>query len=421
MLRRVLGKGDLMVIAARRIALLLALALPLALGAVQASRAPKAVEKNAERKGAEGFAQLRALALPDNPATAWPGIQFIQADKQGRAYLLRGDTLDLFALTSAGRLVPRGQLEGAEAQDEKGGSVDTASLSPAGDVWVTYRTPNRLEVFRGGQSELRLESKWLVSSLAADDGPVVGVLPGELDLVTGEAPQLAAPPLIKKWDGKRWETLVDGAVPDERETTGASPMESLRGQFGTLIALAPNGQLWVADRNAYRLRRFTASGLLKDELRVGKGEVVWAERSEEDYAHLEKSSAAVGFTFDRKKVSPVVARPLYRAMTVGRDGLVYLICETNDGLALDRFDPSYPAYDRVLLAGVTLAPGRITLAAGAHSLILAPRLAKDGIWEVPEEALQDADWREVPEASVNGTPIPPREPKPAPTGAPAGN
>ncbi len=399
--------------APRRTVLLLALGLPLGLLAAEPSSQPKG-EKKIEKKKQEGFARVQAIALPDNPATAWPGIQFVQADKQGRVFLLRGDTLELFALSPGSKLVPRGLLEGAEEQGEKGGWVDTAALSAAGDVWVTFMPPNQLEVFRGGKSALRLESKWLVSAVAAADGPVVGVLPGEFDRVTGEAPRLAAPPLIKAWDGKRWETLVDGAVPDGREATGASEMEWLRGQFGTLIALAPNGQLWVADRNAYRVRRFTASGLPKDELRVGSGEVGWSERSDEAFARLEKSSAAQGYSFDRTKVSSVVAKPLYRAMTVGRDGSVYLIAETNDGLALDRFDPTFPAYDRVLLAGVTLAPGRITLASGAHSLLLAPRLAKDGLWEIPEEALLEADWREVPDASVNGTPIPSRPPDPPP-------
>ncbi len=401
-----------MVIGRRRIVIVLAFGLPLLLAVSQPQASPKATENT---RG-QGFAQVHAQALADNPATAWPEIQFVQADKQGRVYLLRGDTLDLYALTPGGRLVSRGKLEG-EVPRAEGDWVDAAALSAAGDVWVTFMPSDKLEVFRGGKSAVRLESKWMVSAVAADDGPVVGVLPAELDVVSAESPRLDAPPLVKKWDGKRWETLVEGEAPAE-PGPASSGIEHLRGQFGTLIALAPNGQLWVADRNAYRLRRFTASGVQKEDVRLGKGEVVWSQRTDEDFSRLEKSSAAQGFSFDRKKVSQVQAKPHYRTMTVGRDGLVYLIAETADGLALDRFDPSYPAYDRVLLAGVSLAPGRITLAAGAHSLFLAPRLAKDGLWEIPEEALREADWREVPDATVNGTPIPPREPKPAPATAP---
>ncbi len=361
----------------------------------------------------EGFAQVRAQPLVDNPAAGWPEMQFVQADKQGRVVVLRGDTLELFALTPSGRFVARGKLEDGGPRSENDW-IEAAALSPAGDVWVTLMGLNRLEIFRGGKSTLRLESPWMVSSVAADDGPVLGVIPAELNTSSPESLRLAAPPLIKRWDGKAWETLVEGEVPPSRKTSGASPMEWFRGQFGTLIALAPNGQLWLADRNAFRLRHFTASGLLKDELRAGKGEVVWAKRTGEDFARLEKSGAAVGFSFDPKKVSPVAAKPTYRAMAVGRDGLVYLLAETSAGLALDRFDPAYPAYERVLLSGVTFGTGPVALVAGAHSLFLAPRMAKDGLWEIPEDELQNADWREVPEATVNGTPIPPRQPEPAP-------
>ncbi len=404
-----------MAFAPRRTLLLLAFGLASNLAAGEPPAASKVGEKKLETKKESGFAQVRALALPDNPATLWPDIQFVQADKQGRVFLLRGDTLDLFALSPGGRLLARGQLEGAETRADSGAWVDAVALSAAGDTWVTLTGLERLEVFRGGKSALRLKSKWLVSSVAADDGPVVGVLPGELDLVAGEAARLAVPPMVQRWDGKRWETLVDGEVPSDRRS--GFGLGYLRGQYGNLIALAPNGQLWVADRNAYRLRRFTASGLPKDELRIGKGGVEWSERTEEDFARLEKISKENGYPFDRKRVSPTVAAPHYRGMVVGRDGRVYLIAETSHGLALDRFDPSYPSYDRVLLGGVVPSEGPMTFAAGAHALVLAPRMAKDGLWEIPEEALQEADWREVPDASVNGTPIPPREPEKAPAQA----
>lgn len=397
--------------APRRTAIFLALGLPLALAAMPPG-APEPLPKNGATVKVEGFAPVRAEAVADNPATAWPGIQFVRADKQGRVTLLRGETLDLFALTSAGKLVSRGRLEGAEEQGQGNGWVKEAVLSPAGDVWVTLKGLNRLEIFRGGKSESRLDSKWLVSSIAAGDGPIVSVLPGELDLATGETLRLAVPPLIKEWDGKRWVTLTDGEDVGEQKTEGAAQGEWMRGRFGTLIAIAPNGQIWLADKNSHRLRRFTASGTLKDDLRVGDAEVAWSDRPEEDYERLEKLSAAEGFAFRRGNVSPVVAKPVYRALAVGRDGFVYLLAETKEGTALDRFDPSYPAYDRVLLNGLPLSAGQVTMAAGAHSLVLAPRMAKEGLWEIREEALADADWREVPDASVNGTPIPPREPGP---------
>ncbi len=71
-------------------------------------------------------------------------------------------------------------------------------------------------------------------------------------------------------------------------------MEHMRGQYGTLLTVAPNGQLWIADRYAQRLRHFTASGELAESLRIDSGEVTWAERSEEDYARLGKIGSPAG-------------------------------------------------------------------------------------------------------------------------------
>lgn len=367
----------------------------------------------------KGFATVRALAVGDYAAQSWPRFQFVQADQQGRVVVLRSDDLTLYSLTSGGKLLPRGALEGALEPSKDGLGLDTARLSPAGDVWVTYSPMKYFEVFRGGRSVQRMESKWLISAVAAEDGPIVSVLPGAMDMPAPELPVLQSPPLVTRWDGKRWETWIQGAVSDEPRKSGVGPMEQMRGQYGTLLEVAPNGQLWVADRYANRLRHFTASGELKEEVRIGKGDVTWAERSEEEYKHLEKVGASQGFAFDRKKISATIAKPVYRAMTLGRDGSIYLLAETKDGVALDRFDPSYPSYDRVLLGELPLPVGPIHLVAGAHSLFVAPRQAREGLWEIPNETLLEADWQQVSEASVNGTPVPPRpNEQPTEKGAP---
>ncbi|HEV7672650.1 MAG TPA: hypothetical protein VGS22_29370 [Thermoanaerobaculia bacterium] len=371
-----------------------------------------------EPEKAKGFATVRALAMADYSARTWPRFQFIQADQLGRVFVLRGDDLTLYSLSPTGKLLARGALEGGAEPPEAGQGIDSAALSPAGDVWVTYTPMKFLEVFRGGKSVQRVESKWLVSAIAADDGPVVSVLPGAMDMPAPELPVLEAPPLVNRWDGKRWNTWIEGAVSEEPRKPGAGPMEHMRGQYGTLLLVAPNGQLWMADRYANHLRHFTASGELKDEVRVGSGEVTWSARSEEDYARLEKAGAKEGFAVDRNKVSSTIAKSAYRAMTLGRDGLIYLLAETKDGIALDRFDPSYPTYDRVLLGDLPLPAGPIHLVAGAHSLLVAPRLAREGLWEIPNETLVEADWRQVLEASVNGTPIPLRPPNLPEKGAP---
>ncbi len=333
--------------------------------------------------------------------------------------ILRSDELSIHQLTPGGRLVAKGFLAGAS--EEKDRFVDAAALSPAGDVWVVFGPPNQLEVFRTGKSVLRLECSWVVSAVAAaPEGPIVAVLPAELDSPTAASYRTPIPPLLERWDGKRWETLVEGVIGPDRATTGASHLEFLNG-FSSLMTLSTNGHLWVADKNAARLRHFSALAELKEEIRIGPGEVEWAQRTPEDFERMEKVAQGSGFKFDRRTVSAVQATSVYRAIVEGRDGLVYLLAETRDGLALDRFDPKLPSYDRVLLTKLELPLGRITLAAGAHSLLIGARLARDGIWEIPNEVLDEADWRQVPEATVNGTPIPERKaepPAPQPTRKP---
>ncbi|HEV7672569.1 MAG TPA: hypothetical protein VGS22_28965 [Thermoanaerobaculia bacterium] len=381
-------------------------------GSIEAATAEK------HEKG-EGFATVRAVALAEDVARTWPRFRFVQADQQGRVVVLRSDDLTLYSLSPGGKLLARGALEGSLEPPEGSEGIDSARLSPAGDVWVTYTPMKYLEVFRGEKSVQRVETKWLVSSIAAGDGPIVSVLPGAMDMVAPELPVLQSPPLVIRWDGKGWETWIPGTISDEPRKSGVGPMEQMRGQYGTLLLVAPNGQLWIADQYANRLRHFTASGELKDELRIASGEVTWAERSEEEYARLEKVGAKQGFAFDRKKVSSTIAKPVYRSLTLGRDGLIYLLAETQDGIALDRFDPLFPSYDRVLLRDLSLPVGPVNLVAGAHSLIVAPRLAREGLWEIPNEALLEADWRQVPDASINSTPIPVRQPNhPGEKGAP---
>lgn len=252
----------------------------------------------------------------------------------------------------------------------------------------------------------------MVSAVAAGQGePLVAVLPAEMGTATPASLRLDVPPLLQHWDGRRWSVLAEGRFGDERPA-GVSYPEYLRGEFAVFLAPTPERHLWVTDEHAYRLRHFSPSGVLKDELVVGDGRAVWKERTAEEWARAETAAKKAGLAFSRGSLSASRAEDLIRATAVGRDGSVYVLVQTEKGLALDRFHPALLSLDRVILTGVESGPGRLTMAAGQHGLYIAGRSGRDGLWLIHSETLDEADWQPVPAAVLNGQPlVPPKEKK----------
>lgn len=360
------------------------------------------------------LAIVPAVPLKESPSLAWVERQFVQADKQGRVFLLKGGTLELFALRPGGQLEPKGRLE--DATDEgRERLIESAAMSLAGDVWVLFSKPNRLDVFQSGKRRESVDSPWMVSAVAAPAGdPIVSALPAVMDSATvGARP--AAPPSLARWDGKRWSPMAEGSFGKRTRPEAGSPgavegvslMEQMRGESSRLLAGAADGSLWVADRHAYRLRSFSPLGMAKGELRVGEGEVHWDERSAEEWRRAEKLARQEGLAFDRRSLSRVRATETLRALALGRDGAVYLLVQAEGGVALDRFSAAQLRLERVLLSGLDPLPPRLTLAAGQDGLYLAGPSGRLGLWRIAAEALERADWQPVAEADFDGRPLEP--------------
>jgi hypothetical protein len=94
-----------------------------------------------------------------------------------------------------------------------------------------------------------------------------------------------------------------------------------------------------------------------------------------------------------------------RALLCGREAVFYLVVSTDDGLALDRFDPAQNVLERVLLDGATVSSGPMTAALGADQLWLGGRLASDGLWRISLEDLAAARWKPVRDVKVDGKPV----------------
>lgn len=352
--------------------------------------------------------KLTAIRLTELPTASWTDRQFIQADQEGRVFLLRESTREVYQVSSSGYLVPQGRL-GKEENAEEWQPITEAAMSSPGDVWVLFSFPNHLDIMRGERQE-RIEAPWMVSAVVVGGGDlVVGVLPAEMASAAPASLRLESPPLLQSWDGKRWNTLAEGTFPGKRPA-GVSRPEYLRGEFGVILSVTPQRQVWMADEHAYRLRRFSLAGVLKDELLAGERRIAWKERTAEEWKTAEAAATKAGLPFSRDSLSAVQAGEVIRAMTAGRDGAVYLLVQTDKGLALDRFQPALLTLERVPLAGIETGSGRLTMAAGKEGLYVAARSGRGGLWLIAAEALEKAGWQHVPDAMLNGQPLSPRVP-----------
>ncbi len=357
------------------------------------------------------YSALAVASLPDLPSRSWGSDQqVLQADKDGRVFVLRRNTLEVYQLTSSSKLVAKGRL-GKDAGFEPKGYGARAAMSLDGSEWVVYSKPNYVYVFHGSDMQ-SLESPWEIAALASGGGELLAALaPAEMNTSAPTMLSLKQLPLLQQWDGDRWTTLAEGPFPENRPA-GVNHAAFLDGLYSVLLAPTPERRLWMADEFAYRLRRFSPSGKLEDELTVGNGKVTWSDRTDKEWSQAEAAAKKGGLSgWSRRSLSAERAETVFRGMAAGRNGAVYLLVDTKQGPALDRFQPALLSLDRVLLTGLDAGPGLPTMAAGNQGLYIAPWSGRDGIGFIDSETLDNADWKPVDGAALNGQPLTPLRPK----------
>jgi hypothetical protein len=347
--------------------------------------------------------QLHVPALKDSNAT-----QFLAADNKGHLYLLRGDTLEVFG--SGERSFDR--RVGKLACKLSSATAYAAALDPAGSTWaVASSTEVALCDFEKERRPPGLD--WVVSSLGySRSGPLVVVasLGPPPDVGTGYFK--TKDPRVFGIVDDRWQPLVWAPIADytDLKAMPANPLAQGKAESDASNCIGRKDAIWLASWNSYRLQKVSSSSVKPErEVIVGSGEIEWQKldkQQREREAHLRR---AQDIDLVQGPPTDAVPRGVIRALLCGRDGALYLVVSTADGLALDRFDPAQNVLERVLLDGATVSSGPMTAAfasdqLGAEQLWLGGRLAADGLWRISSDDLAAAHWKPVKDARIDGRP-----------------
>jgi hypothetical protein len=339
--------------------------------------------------------------------------QFVQADATGHVFLLRTDPLEVYPVTTRGTLgepVPLDRLPTGQAN----AFIRDAALAPDGGSWLLLDVGHGPRLFRDGKEQPGHELGWRVTAVALPRGePWAAVLPmpshgvrmikqpgGQVTIDVQESP-----PLVMRLADSGWTSVVR-----ENYDFGSTDWREARGRLQLLrdarLAPDPAGGVWLAEEYGYRLRRFSPGGKLRVEVTVGSGRPVLKERSPAEITkQLASAEASSGHKLDPASVR-FSATHQVEGLAAARDGRVYVLVETaGEGggaqLALDRFDPSGPTVERVLLDRIA-AHGRASVALGRDGLYIAKLSGEDGLWRLRWDQLEEAKWQRLGDARLNG-------------------
>jgi hypothetical protein len=359
--------------------------LALAIGVLQVVTAAAAESP----KGAES--RVKPVHLV--PGAAWNGPQFVQADKKGRLFLLHGEGLTVFPLSADGKLGDPLPLSKNAGQAEGESAVTWAAMSRNGD-WVV-QDGFQARVFRGTKEQPVPSLKWFVGSMAfLGDDPVVAGSSRDVDVAHAGFRSLPAKvDLIARLTGDEWEPVVSS-----RTGTGpAKDAAALMDWRMVRLAGSSDGHLWAAADFAHRFREYSGAGKLLTEIVVGSGDVRRAGDAEARQKAADEEAAQLSQGKTKVRIFEETAEPVTKALAEGRDGRMYfLVLGQGNGsgeVSLERYEPASQILERLSVSMPD--PGRGTMAAGRDGLYIAAYSAKQGIWRISWEQLQEGSWTPV--------------------------
>jgi hypothetical protein len=346
----------------------------------------------------------------DEQSPAWEDAQIVAADRAGHVYFLRGATFEVYPVTKSGSFGEPVRLETTTAPNQM---VHDAVLSPGGDRWLIYGDL-AIRLFVDGKEKAVPPIPWKPWSITLRrDTPVVAVLPLPMGGRSVDLEKVGAPPTFLEFDGKRWNPVLEkqGVSVADLVRQGGRLNDAIAEQSVYLTA-DRQGRLWSAGQYRYRLQRFTPGLQPNLELLVGGGDVQRKEkRAPSEGIQMTRTNAARNPTEatqnplkEKETYHPFDGEAVVLDLTEGRDGRLYLLVRTKDGgAAIDRFDSALLALQRTPVD--LKAQGRFTLAAGRDALYIAAWNGKQGRWRIAWEDLEQAPWRDVEDAELDGLPL----------------
>jgi len=359
-------------------------------------------------------AQLRLHPLGGNCSSCTEGSrQYLQADAKGRVYILQSRDLLVYPLTSAG-LGKSTKLKPLPGEITR--TVTAAALSPDGRDWLllAFGVPRTLRYFPGGEEKPLPEPDWAVAAVGLPGGAPVLAAQAGMKATVADAAWPEDPPLLLRRSTSKWETLI--AEPYDLAALGVDPKDlpgalkgsqffnSLRASREVILSPGPKGSFWLAGRNSYRLRQFTAAGRLRTEVRLGDNKIELRPRTAEEVKSVSEQATQEASPGERRWVESVAAAPVPKraieAFAVATDGTAYaLVRKQGEDFALDRFGSGCACLERAKIQ-IPSFEGSLQMAAGDDGLYFASTSGTGGRWRLPWEEIEAAKWKEVTEAKV---------------------
>ncbi len=351
------------------------------------------------------YAKLRParLVLPFLKETST--TQFLTSDRKGRTFLLRGDTLEVLRLREGAAPDSLGQLACASAPEWEKDGAYAAAMDPTGSTWVVgdsvfkgpvvcdFHTQQRPRKFTG-----------LISSLGfSASGPLAAVVPrgnGGMD-VTGDVPPR---PRVLKLEDDQWEA-ASFAPPSGISPQAKNYTAQVKAQGDALICTDRKGKIWLAAWNSYRLQQVSSFTEPDREVVVGGGKIEWLNWTAEEQGKIDADLRKEGIDPSTNQ-NHSYPKSVFRAVVCASDGYIYLLVSVGESLALDRFEPSTDALERVLLEGVEVSGGPMAAALGSDGLVIGGRITDGNLWRISSDDLTTARWKPVLGARIDGNPAP---------------
>lgn len=352
-------------------------------------------EKSSEAK------EVRPLvAVMGQPFGEDFGPQFVDVDRKGHAFLLRGKTLEVFRLNSDGTAENVAQLEGPNGMSQRA-PVMGAVMAGDAESWFLHRGQ---EVWSANSRTAKPlpQVGWRVEELGRiRDEPVVSVLPIGVGRPVRERRILpgAPAPLLLSQAGSAWNVFAtEGEVPGLDTVRDDGRYMRFTQERMSELGVGGQNTLWVADQYRYHVREVSAAG--KVRWRLTGGMDIQEREDPEDEANQALRERA-GPVAAGRMVTANRALQIIFGLTEGADGRLYVLVRGEGGdLAIDRFDPVEMKLERTPLQ--LDYRGTFSVVAAGDGLYLAGYQGHQGRWFLSWQTLDAADWQVVEGVDFGG-------------------